>query len=135
MKKSKFLMASLILTAMTVPTVSQARDIRELIDFRLPMYQGVAYTPAASKVANGGSTVMNISDIEGGSYALDGYLVGYNDGVQYGNYTTGISQATRTVIPNWSTAKASKSYTFKCVNHSSVSYNALVTGSWCPDDN
>ncbi|WP_419748015.1 hypothetical protein ACNULB_11350 [Clostridium perfringens] len=133
MKKAKILLGvTFLVGTMIIPTITKARDIKTLY-FRVPSYQGVAYTPTALKSNTGGYTVMNISDIEGGSYALDGFLVNSN-GNQRGEYKTGIMQGNRTLISNWSSAKGGYKYRFRCINHNSVDYSALVTGSWSPDN-
>lgn len=132
MKKSKILLGiSLLASFLIVPTVTRARSAG--LYFRVPAYQGVAYTPSVVKTGDSGYTVMNLSDIEGGSYALDGYLVNSNESSR-SEYKTGIMQYQRTLIKNKDSAKAGYKYKFRCINHNSVYYNALVTGSWSPDD-
>lgn len=133
MKKVKILLgATLLVGFMIIPTVAKARDIESLY-FRVPAYQGIAHTPSAVKSGDAGYTVMNLSDIEGGSYALDGYLVNSNESAR-SEYKTGIMQYERTLIENKDSAKAGYRYRFRCINHNSVKYNALVTGSWSPDN-
>ncbi|HHL2035741.1 hypothetical protein ACSXBA_04570 [Clostridium perfringens] len=43
-------------------------------------------------------------------------------------------QGNRTLISNWSSAKGGYKYRFRCINHNSVDYSTLVTGSWSPDN-
>ena len=133
MKNIKTLVvAAAVFVSLLAPTVAQAKDIKT-IGFNLPMYQGIAFTPGSLKGATGGSSVMNISDIAYGSYAVDGYLVNYDD-FQRGNYATGLMQNTRSTIPNWSSAEQGYTYYFLTMNHSSVNYDAYISGSWASDN-
>ncbi|MGL4875892.1 MAG: hypothetical protein ACRC30_14730 [Clostridium sp.] len=76
--------------AVSMPIVGNARDIQNFTNLLVPRYQGVNYTPKATKSANIGATILNLKEIDGGgSYALDGYLVNSNDD-QRSEYARGI---------------------------------------------
>ena len=122
---------------LSTPVATYARDIKTLTNFKLPAYKGINYMPSALKSATGGATIINLGTIDGqgtGSYAIDGMLQN-SDGVQRGDYTTGIMENKRTAIINWQSAKRGYYYKFKCMNHNSVGLNAYVSGSWSPDAN
>ena len=131
-KVKSLIVAALLLTTIMAPTIAKAKD-NQPVYFYLPMYQGTADTLPSLKGSTGGKSVMNLSDIAYGSYAIDGYLKN-SAGYQRGDYATGLQQYTRSLIPNWNSAQAGYNYRFRCINHSSVNYDALVTGSWACDE-
>lgn len=136
-KKLKNFMLALTLVGvgtLSFASIAHARVVAP-INFWLPAYQGVGYTPYAKKAATGGTSIVNLTKIGGASTALEGLLVNSN-GSARSNYAYNLKVA-RNAVTNYASganaAQAGYDYRFKLINSISEPYSIEVAGSWSPD--
>lgn len=128
-KLSKTILSLLLFTS--ISTISAKAALGEY-HLSLPAYLGTIYTTQVTKSSSDYRGVHYSDYIEGGSYALEGYMVNSSSYSKNGDYHVvdeGYKVYFNTIARQGETCK------LKLMNYSSVTYPAAAVGMWGPDPN
>lgn len=122
----KGILSVLMFTSISTISVKAAGSY----NLSLPAYLGTVYTMLQYKNTTNYQGMHHSSYIEGGSYALEGYMVDTSNYSKNGDYH--VVDEGYTVYFN-TIARKNDICKLKLMNYSSVTYPASATGSWSPD--